>query len=50
MLKAWAETEAKKDELKRKLNRRNGSAFLRSAGELLLLPFLSARHKRAEAD
>lgn len=50
MLKAWAETEAKKDLLERKLNRRNGSAFLRSAGELFLLPFLSARHKRAEAD
>ena len=50
MLKAWAETEEKKDLLERKLNRRNGSAFLRSAGELLLLPFLSARHKRAEAD
>ena len=47
MLKAWAETEEKKDHLERKLNRRNGSAFLRSAGEL---PFLSARHKRAEAD
>lgn len=50
MLKAWAETEEKKDLLERKLNRRNGSAFLRSVGELLLLPFLSARHKRAEAD
>lgn len=50
MLKAWVETEEKKDHLKRKLNRRNRSAFLRSAGEFLLLPFLSARHKRAEAD
>ena len=50
MLKAWAETEEKKDLLERKLNRRNGSAFLRSAGEISRLALLSVCRKRTEAD